>query len=231
MKTSLFLLVSLPVALFGAQNRVGPNASAPADNPPAARACPMAGDCALTAVNVNSPSTLPAADLIAAIEEERVAHDLYVEAARRWGLPVFQQIAVAETRHEAALTQLATASGLAVPAATPGTYATPALQRIYAQLLELVNGSENGALKAGALVEETDIADLRDMMKQVQDEPTRTVLAQLERASMQHLSAFVRNLASRGVTYEPQVLSAEEFAAALARAGGPGRGRGYRGGR
>lgn len=237
MKNPLFLTLCFPLLAFGAPNRSGPPAAGPGVAPGAGLNCPARVDCPLALATPAAPTTLKAADLVFAIEEERVAHDLYVAAAARWNLPVFATIAGAETRHAAALTPLAATIGVIPPAAQAGVYATADLQRLYEQLLPLVNESASGALRAGALVEETDIADLRRMAGTATDEGSRIVLAQLERASGHHLAAFVRNLAALGVAYQPQVLAADDFAALIAAAPGRGAGGngsgggGYRGGR
>jgi hypothetical protein len=231
MKTKLSLLLVLPLLAFGAQNRNGaPVAPAPAPTP--AATCPADGSnaaCPMNSVTAATPTTLTSADLIFAIEEERVAHDIYAAAAARWNLRVFANIAESEARHAAALTQLAATVGVLPPAAKAGVYATADLQALYDQLLVLVNGSATGALRAGALIEETDIADLRRLSAQATDEGSKAVIANLVSASVNHLGAFVRNLAAAGVTYQPQVLSAEEFATMTSAApgrGGMGKGKG-----
>jgi hypothetical protein len=221
---------------FAAQNRQG--APATAGGPAAASNpdCPRTAECPLNAVTPATATTLSAGDLSFAIEEERMAHDIYVAAAAKWNLRVFANIAEAEIRHETALTALAATQGFALPLAQPGVYASADLQQLHDQLITLVNESETGALRAGALVEETDIADLRRLASLATDDASRAVLANLERASLQHLSVFIRNLAVRGITYQPQVLTVEEFTAlvpAMSGQGGRGTGggRGFRGGR
>lgn len=233
MKTKLSLLLVLPLLAFGAQNRNGaPVAPTPAPAPTPAATCPADGGnaaCPRNTVTPATPTTLASADLVFAIEEERVAHDIYAAAAARWNLRVFANIAESEARHAAALTQLAATVGVQPPAAQAGVYATADLQALYDQLLVLVNGSATGALRAGALIEETDIADLRRLSAQATDEGSKAVIANLVGASVNHLGAFVRNLAAAGVTYQPQVLSAEEFATMTSAApgrGGMGKGRG-----
>lgn len=162
-----------------------------------------------------------------------MAHDLYVAAAAQWPMSVFQRLALAEAQHEAALTQLAASIQAPLPAAQPGVYATAELQQMYAALLPLVNGSLTGALKAGALVEETDLADLRRLRATATDEPTQQVLLNLEQATARHLTAFARQLAFQGVTYTPEVLTPDEYAAVLnttglgRRGGGRGCRRGF----
>lgn len=214
MKTSLGLILLVPLAAFGVPNRQNALGVAPGSG------------CPANAVTALAPSTLSASDIIAAIEEERMAHDLYVAAAARWDLRVFQHIARAETQHAITLAQLAANSGVALPPASAGTYATAELQQLYSSLLPLVNESEIAALKAAALVEESDIADLREAAAIATDDATRAVLANLDRGSARHLNAFVRNLAARGVAYVPQVLAASDYAVLLSACEGRGTRRG-----
>ena len=75
------------------------------------------------------------------------------------------------------------------------------------------------------MIEETDISDLRRLRATATDEPTRAVLANLERASGRHLRAFVRNLGAQGISYAPQVLAADDYSALIS---APGNGRGMR---
>jgi len=224
MKTQIGLLLVLPLLAVAAQNRQGPSFS-PAPIVPPVSARPVDCDrsaCPLNLARSTQPTTLAPADLIFAIEEERVAHDIYAAASARWNLRVFANIAESETRHAAALIQLAATVGVQAPATQPGTYATADLQALYDSLQTLVNDSDTGALRAGALIEETDIADLRRLSVKATDAASQAVLADLERASVNHLAAFVRNLASRGVTYEPKVLAPEDFAALLTSSAGRG---------
>lgn len=214
MKTKLVVLLALPLFAFGAQNRIGAPAATPVPTPSAA--------CPSNAATPATPTTLAASDLIFAIEEERVAHDIYAAAAARWNLRVFANIAESESRHAAALTALAATIGVQPPPAQAGVYATADLQALHDQLLDLVNGSATGALRAGALIEETDIADLRRLSALATDPASQAVIADLIAASYNHLAAFVRNLKAAGVVYEPQILAAEEFAAVTNAA--PGRG-------
>lgn len=207
----MIFFVCAPLA-FAAPHRYGQMQSG---NRGGAASCPGPSSCPLVTTAITTPTTLPAAEIVSALEEERVAHDLYMAAIERWNLRVFINIAAAETRHAAALTQLATTSAIAVPAAQRGVYVTPEHQRLYEQLLAIVNASETGALQAGALVEETDITDLRRMIAAATDAGTRSIMSNLEKASVNHLRAFVRNLRARGITYEPKVLTADEYTALI----------------
>jgi hypothetical protein len=215
MKTKLILCLLLPTVAFAAPGRFGVSASSTNRGGPGAGLC-VSDDCPLNAVTLTAPTTLAAADLVFGVEEERMSHDLYVAAFERWGVGAFDRISQAETRHEAAFVQLAASVNVALPPAVRGVYATAELQSMYQQLLALVNESAPAALRAGALVEETDIVELRRMIAVVQDDRTREVLAHLEAASGRHLRAFARNLERYGESYQPQVLSAADFAAVIA---------------
>lgn len=214
MKTKLILCLLFPAVALAAPGRFGAPAQSTNRGGPGAGLC-MSADCPLNSVTLTAPTTLAAADLVFGVEEERVAHDLYVAAFERWNLGVFDRISAAETQHEAAFVLLAASVKVALPPAVRGVYATAELQSMYQQLLALVSESAPAALRAGALVEETDIVELRRMIATVQDDRTREVLAHLEAASGRHLRAFVRNLERSGESYQPQVLSASDFTAVI----------------
>lgn len=216
MKAKLTLLLCLPlIAVAAPPYRHGGPGGAAMSRGKGQQNCPNQGVCPLQLGTLTSPTTLAASEVVAAIEEERLARDLYLAAADLWKLRVFSNIAAAESRHETALLQVAASAGIPVPARQTGVYASPDVQRLWADLLPLLTQSETGALRAAALVEESDIADLRRMRALATDEGTRAVLSNLERASRFHLQAFVRNLQARGVTYQPQVLTPDEFDAAM----------------
>lgn len=202
---------------------------------PAGRGCKSDGACACAvAVESTAPLTLgePArAALRFQIDEERMARELYTAFGAQWDLRPFEQIPEAESRHEAALRALAARAGVTGPAATPGKFGTAAVQKRYDTLLARGRESAEAALRAGAFVEEQDIADLRTLAATTDNAEMKQVVVALEQASGHHLAAFVRNLEARGVTYVPQVLNAEEFAALSAKGGhraGGGRNRGGR---
>ncbi|WP_158277323.1 DUF2202 domain-containing protein [Opitutus sp. ER46] len=229
MKTKLALLLLTPALVFAAPARQGQGAGAGSPANPN----PVRPDCPLNTVTAATPTTLPVAALVGAVEEERMARDLYLAAAAKWDLPMFTRIAQAEARHEVALVRLATTANVSLPAAQAGVYTSANLGELHTALMALVNESATGALKAGALLEETDIRDLRQLQATATDDPTRAVLANLERASGHHLAALTRTLASQGITYAPQILAAADYSAVIATPGqgrsqrrGPGRGLG-----
>jgi hypothetical protein len=160
-------------------------------------------------------STLPAdeaASLTYMVEEEKLAHDLYVELGDAWDLRVFVNIAGAETQHADEIRSLLDAYGIDDPTAgmAAGKFVDPTLQGLYDSLLTKGLTSITDALEVGALVEGTDIADLRD--RAATNVAIDQVFGQLETGSDNHLRAFITNLDRLGVSYAAQVLSPADVA-------------------
>lgn len=143
-------------------------------------------------------------------EEEKLAHDVYVALFARWPrLSVFSNIAASETEHtEAVLTQLQR-FGVSDPAAgkPAGVFENAFLQALYDQLIVMGSASEVEALKVGCLIEETDIQDIRDKMALTDEASILSTYQNLLCGSYNHLQAFNRVLANRGVSYQSQVIS------------------------
>ncbi len=146
------------------------------------------------------------------VQEEKLAHDLYVEFADAWELRVFDNISSAEQQHMDTVGALLDAYGVDDPTdgLAAGEFANSDLQDLYDTLLAQGLESSTQALNAAALVEETDINDLRD--RATTNEAITYVFASLERGSENHLSAFVMNLDRAGVDYDAQVLDSGEVA-------------------
>lgn len=170
------------------------------------------GDCVVDAV-VADGATVDADDaasLAFMVEEEKLARDLYVALDAELDLRVLDRVADAEQQHMDAVSRLLDAYGLEDPTdgAAAGEFTDPTLQALYDELLAQGSASETAALGVAALVEETDIADLRAQAPE--SDAIATVYASLESGSERHLTAFVRNLDARGVDYDAQVLSSAE---------------------
>ena len=174
-------------------------------------------------------------------EEEKLAHDVYMALFSQWGLPSFQNIANSELTHTAAVKALLERYGVQDPASSQaGVFTNPALQDLYNQLIAQGSQSLAEALKAGALVEETDIADLEARLAQTDNADIQQVFNSLMNGSYNHLRAFTSSLKTQtGEIYQAQVLSQDAYQAIISvggttgsngRGGGQG-GGGYRGGR
>jgi len=144
------------------------------------------------------------------VQEEKLAHDLYAEFADAWGLRVFDNISSAEQQHMDSVGALLDAYGVDDPTdgLAAGEFANSDLQDLYDTLLAQGLESSTQALNAAALVEETDINDLRD--RATTNDAITYVFANLESGSENHLRAFVMNLDRAGVDYEARILSDSE---------------------
>lgn len=125
-------------------------------------ACPtpaLAGKARLRTPALTAPE---AATLLWMREEEKVAHDVYVNMNALWTSPVFANIAVSEQRHFDALGSKIVYFKLTDPAQPGiGYFTNGELQALYDELSASGNASYVAALKVGALIEEVDILDLQ----------------------------------------------------------------------
>lgn len=140
-------------------------------------------------------------------EEEKMAHDVYILLAEKWDLPIFDHISNAETRHFAAMGFLIEDFGIDDPAqAEVGKFQDKKIAQLYDSITHQGSKSPLDALKAGAYIEEVDIADLRLYIAETDHEQINSVYQNLLWASGNHLRAFARQLAWWGVNYTPAVL-------------------------
>ncbi|MGD8605463.1 MAG: DUF2202 domain-containing protein, partial [Anaerolineales bacterium] len=89
-------------------------------------------------------------------EEEKLAHDVYLELYEEWGLRIFQNIANSEQTHTEAVRTLLEAYDIDDPAegAAVGVFINPDLQDLYDQLTAQGRQSLQDALLVGAAIEE-----------------------------------------------------------------------------
>ena len=108
--------------------------------------------------------------------------------------------------------------GLDDPALEPGVFTDHHLQELYDELIMMGLGSLKDAYIVGAIIEEVDILDFLHYLgdEQVDNKDIRQVYTNLMEASENHLRAFVGNLLSIDVVYEPQYLSQAQYDAIIA---------------
>ncbi len=171
-------------------------------------------------------------------EEEKLAHDVYVNLYATWNLRLFNNIAASEQKHSDAVAVLLDRFDIADPVTgnAAGEFTDPELQALYDQLVAQGSQSVAEALKVGAAIEEIDILDLEERLAETDNAAIERVYSNLLAGSENHLRAFVSNLeAQTGETYAPQYLSQaaddEIMAASNSRGGGNGGRGGRRGGR
>lgn len=147
-------------------------------------------------------------------EEEKLARDVYLTLYNLTGLQIFDNIAKSEQTHMDMVLGLIEKYNLTDPVAGMGVgeFNSTEMQDLYEKLVAQGSKSEVDALKVGALIEEIDIKDLDEWLERTDNEDVKVVFESLREGSENHLRAFTRILSNRyGVTYEPQVLSKDEY--------------------
>ena len=144
-------------------------------------------------------------------EEEKLAGDVYAHFYKKYTLRPFTNINKSEVQHSNAVLRLLTYFGIPDPALTEaGKFSNPDIQALYTKLTADGSTAEK-ALAIGAFIEEYDIADLRKLIAETQNADIKLVYTNLLNGSYNHIKAFTRVLALRGVTYSPQIISADEL--------------------
>jgi hypothetical protein len=148
-----------------------------------------------TGANLAAQGTLTSsqkADLVSMVEEEKLAHDVYVALAAEYPADYqFARIANAETMHQTALRTLLTRYAIADPTAglPAGEFSTSGFQTLYDGLVAQATTAAN-ALDAGIAVEKRDIADLTSALNGLAAPDVTQVYTNLRNASQHHLAAF-----------------------------------------
>jgi hypothetical protein len=157
-------------------------------------------------------------------EEEKLSRDVYHTLGDRWNLRSFSNINHAEQRHMDQVKMLMQSYGIADPVVSDkvGVFANPQLAAMYTKLVQRGQTSLLEALMVGALIEETDIKDLRDRLNASANPQIKATYGYLLQGSYNHLQAFVRQIERQGETYTPQVLSQQEFKTILDQGHRPG---------
>lgn len=166
----------------------------------------------LDSIPMSELSETEAAGLLFMIEEEKMAHDVYVKLFEKFGQKTFDNIQKSETSHSNAIAALLTRYSLVNPIAGKaiGDFQNEAIANLYAELLNMSNSLTDG-LSVGALIEETDIADLDKEVAKTDNADIQAVYDNLRKGSENHLRAFVRTLSNNGVAYSPKILSTDEY--------------------
>lgn len=145
-------------------------------------------------------------------EEEKLARDVYTTLNLKWNNQVLSNISAAENTHMNAIIFLLQDYGTDYTSILePGKFTNQTLQSLYDELVVRGSASIEEAWKVGALIEELDITDLVESLKNVTDESIILVFENLERGSRNHLRAFTRQLTLLGFTYSPVYLSIDEY--------------------
>ncbi len=161
-------------------------------------------------------------------EEEKLARDVYQVLYKTYPLRPFANIAAAEQQHMDALKHLVQRYQMLDPVKTEqvGQFTDNSLTQLYQALIQRGQSSEIAALQVGALIEETDIQDLRKALANTQTPSLKQTYQNLLEGSYRHLQAFARQLKQRQQAYQAQVLTPAELKQILQMDSGRGHGRG-----
>ena len=133
------------------------------------------------------------AALVFLIEEEKLAHDVYVTLGDLWGSNIFPNIAASETTHQDLVLPLLDERAIADPRSTEvGVFTDPALQALYDELVASGSQSLDDAIEAGIAIEEKDITDLSVAISSEDEADVISVLERLLAGSENHLRSFER---------------------------------------
>lgn len=214
MKTSsLFLTLALAGMLFAScsENTAGTDDDATTFvtiDEKSAEVAALCGTC-------NFTGTLTEAEVSSLMEmreEEKFAREVYLAMNVLYNYRIFANIAKSENAHTSAVLYLINGFGLTDPSPAGATeFSNPLFTDLYAQLTAKGSESLVEALKVGAFIEETDIADLQRHIAETENATVAKVYGNLLRGSKFHLKAFTNALKIQGATYTPTVISVEEY--------------------
>ncbi|NOQ14834.1 MAG: DUF2202 domain-containing protein [Methyloprofundus sp.] len=131
-------------------------------------------------------------------EEEKLARDVYLTMYDLWGASIFNNIAKSEQSHMDALLKKIELYGLTDPVAPDsygvGDFNNKEFQQLYITLTGIGQDSYRDALWVGANIEDLDIHDLMEAIKETKETNNlalQTTYESLLEGSKSHLRAFV----------------------------------------
>ena len=150
-------------------------------------------------------------------EEEKLARDVYITLADTWGIPVFSNISRAEQTHTDAVKALLDRYNLEDPVKNNavGVFTSPEIKKLYDDLVQKGQKSLMDALVVGATIEDLDIKDLNELIKESDNEDIIVTYNNLNKGSRNHMRAFSRQISNRGGSYDPQFITESEYQAIL----------------
>ena len=155
-------------------------------------------DSAVTEEEVTTDSTVDSSTLAEIltfiVQEEKLAHDLYVQLASTSGAQQFANIVNSESTHISLVQGLLVSYNIVDPTVglAEGEFLDQDLQALYDSLLASGSVDRAGAIAAGIAVEEKDIADIEVMLASELPSDVASVLERLLSGSQNHLAAFLR---------------------------------------
>jgi len=151
--------------------------------------------------------------LIQIREEEKLAGDVYLALYEKWNLRPFSNIGKSERTHMEAIKKLLDQFSIEDPVkdSKPGIFQSKHITELYNNLVEKGLKSLNDALLVAVEIEELDIADIQNFLRQTSNKDIKITYQNLIKGSRNHLRAFNRQLVKRGISYNPVHISKEYF--------------------
>ena len=172
----------------------------------------------LWAKGPKGPSTSPGltdtekANILYLFEEEKLAHDIYVEMYNLYGAYIFNNISESEQRHMDAVAKLISKYELddtVVYDNAPGIFTNGVIQGEYDRLLDDGSKSLTYALKVGVAIEIMDIGDIETMLEETEKTDIERVLSNLLAGFR---TTWMLSILSLGLTHNQNRSSLHEFA-------------------
>ena len=162
-------------------------------------------------------STAESTSLVFMREEEKLTRDVYITMINKWGSKIFSNISTSEQTHMDAILMLLNKYNIPDPVGSNpvGVFNNTTLQNLYNQLVADGNMSVLNAYKVGATIEDLDIFDLTNALKDIDNQDIRLVYSMLTKGSRNHLRSFYGNILKVGGTYTPQYITQAEFDAII----------------
>lgn len=133
------------------------------------------------------------ASLLFMIEEEKLAHDVYVTLGDLWGSTIFSSISTSEATHQDQLLVLLDDRAITDPRSTEtGVFVNSELQALYDELIAQGSVSRAAAMQVGIAIETKDITDIAAAAAAEDDAEVIAVYDRLLAGSENHLAAFSR---------------------------------------
>ena len=130
-------------------------------------------------------------DLVFMYQEEKLARDVYTYFSKIYDLKVFGNIAKSEQNHMEQIETLLNTYKIPVPKLKDGDFSDKTLKTLYDKLIKQGKISEKEALKVGIIIEDKDIADLKEKTKSSPDD-IKIVYSNLLKGSENHKKAFTK---------------------------------------
>ncbi len=146
-------------------------------------------------------------------EEEKLARDVYRKLSTMWNLRIFSNITKSEQVHLDAVKLLIDRYNLEDPVKSDeiGVFSSEEFEKLYKKLIDKGSKSVVDALQVGMMIEDIDIYDLQEALKESDNKDIKFVYDLLLLGSRNHMRAFYRNLKKSGGDYSPKYISKEEF--------------------